>query len=192
HTDVKQPRQPETAYDGISFIDLTVGKQVPTNQKLSQYFRRRRQALKLGADLRPGRPDSDAGEDDVLRQKQGLLLNYREPAERLLFHRNAEPGHIVSQIDGAVYRARLAVEDVPEQLVADLDVDRREILGHRRVEARHDHVKVMHLSGMRHHGDAVRLGECRNLPCLCQAAHAVGVELDVVKGPRVQQVTEFI
>ena len=82
------------------------------------------------------------------------------------------------------FGVRLAVEDVPEQLVADFDVHRREKLGHRRIQAGHHDVVVVHLAGVRNDGDRVRLGQRGDLARLREAADAVGVELDVVDRAR--------
>ena len=102
------------------------------------------------------------------------------------------PGVASSEIDVAVDRLRLAVEDVPEQLVADLDVDDGEVLRDRRVQAGHHHVIVVHLPGMRHDRHLVGLGQRRDLAGLRDAADAVGVELDDVERARLEQVAELV
>ena len=52
-----------------------------------------------------------------------------ESLQRLLVDGEAEAGEVVVEIDDAIIRCGLAVEDVPEELVADFDVDLREVLG---------------------------------------------------------------
>ncbi len=65
---------------------------------------------------------------------------------RLLIHRQPEAGDIFIEVDEAVLRHRLAFEDVPEQFVADFDIDGREEFGHRRIQAGHHDVVVVHLA----------------------------------------------
>src|SRR6185437_3738601 len=65
--------------------------------------------------------------------------------------RQAEAGPVVGEIDEAAFGLRLAVEDVPEQLVADFDRHFREIFRNRAGIARHGDVIVVHLARMRDH-----------------------------------------
>ena len=102
------------------------------------------------------------------------------------------PGTFSSRSTKPSLASRLAVEDVPEELVAHLDVDDGEVLGHGRVQAGHDDVVVVHLAGVRDDGDAVGLGQGGDLARLGEAADAVRVELDVVDGARLQQLAEAV
>src|SRR3954468_456301 len=86
------------------------------------------------------------------RRIVALLFDDVESLERLFVDGEAEAGEVVVEVDGTVLRHRLSVEDVPEELVAYLDVDLGEELGNRRVEAGHDDVVVVHLAGVRRDG----------------------------------------
>ena len=78
------------------------------------------------------------------------------------------------------------------KFVAHFDVHDRKIFRHRRIQARHHDVVVVHLAGMRNHGNGIRLGQRRNLARLRDAAHAVRVELDVVDRARLQQIAKSV
>ena len=77
-----------------------------------------------------------------------------------------------------------AFENIPEQLVAHLHVHRREELGHGRIQAGHHHMIIVHLAGMGDDRNLVRLGQRGDLARLGEAAHAVGVKLDVIHRAR--------
>ena len=100
------------------------------------------------------------------------------------------PGEFVVEVDVAIRRHRLAVEDVPEEFVADLDIDLGEELGDGRVEAGHDDVVVVHLAGVRNDRHLEGLGQGGDLARLADAADAVGVELDVVERIGLEQLAE--
>src|SRR5579864_7191617 len=89
-------------------------------------------------------------------------------------------------------RLGLAVKDVPEQFIANFYVDDREILRHGGIQAGHDDVIVMHLAGMGNDWNRVGLGQGCNFTSLCDATHAIGVELDVIHRMSLQQVTKSV
>src|SRR6185312_5405879 len=73
---------------------------------------------------------------EVLRQ--GLFINGESQA-----------GSVFIEIDESIFGLGFALEDVPEQFISYFDIDHREVLSHRRIQAGHYHVVVMHLSGVR-------------------------------------------
>ena len=92
----------------------------------------------------------------------------------------------------AVPCLRLAVEDIPEQFVADLDRHLREVFRDRRGVARHGDVVVVHLPGVGNDRDVVRLAEIGDLLRRGDAADPVDVELGDVDGPRVDELAEAV
>src|SRR5262245_21396992 len=91
----------------------------------------------------------------------------------------SQAGKIIIEVNETILGFGLALETVPEQFVANLDIDRREEFGHGRIQAGHDYVVVVHLAGVGNDGDGMRLGEGPDFAGLSQTAYAVGVELDV-------------
>src|SRR6185312_10743030 len=79
--------------------------------------------------------------------------------QRRLILREAEAGSFFIEIDVTLRRRRLALENIPEQLVANFDIDRREKFRHGRIQAGHHDVIIMHLAGVRNYGDGMRRGE---------------------------------
>src|SRR3954464_2063641 len=116
---------------------------------------------------------------EVLRQ--GLFINSESQA-----------GSVFIEIDESIFGLGLALEDVPEQFVSDFDIDDGEVLSHRRIQACHYYVIVMHLSGVRNNGNRMRLGEHSNLARLANAPDPIGVELNVVNGPGIDQIAESV
>ena len=94
------------------------------------------------------------------------------------------PGTFSSRSMISVLRLRLPVEDVPEQFVPDLHIHHRKILRHRRIQAGHHDVKVVHLPGVRNYRNRMRFRKRRDFARLRNAADAVGIELNVVHGAR--------
>ena len=74
----------------------------------------------------------------------------------------------------------------------DLDVHRGEKFRHRRIQAGHDDVIIVHLAGVRNDGNGIRLGQRGDLARLGDAADAVGVELDVVQRAGLEQVAKTV
>ena len=81
---------------------------------------------------------------------------------------------------------------MPKQLIPYFNIDHRKILRHRRVEAGHDHVIVVHLAGVRNYRHRMRFGEGGNFAGLRDAADTVGIELDVIERMSLQQLTKSV
>src|SRR5215472_4006417 len=86
-------------------------------------------------------------------------LDHFEFFEPRFIDREPETGRVVIKVDAPIYCLRLAVEDVPEQLVADLHIDYGKILRQGRIETRHHQMVVVHLSRMRNHRNGMSLGQ---------------------------------
>ena len=104
----------------------------------------------------------------------------------------AEARRVFVEFDASVFGRRFALEDVPEEFVAHFDIDHREEFGHGGIKARHDDVEVVHLPGVRNYGDLIGLGEGRDFASLSDAAHAIGVELDVIERLRLDELPKSI
>ena len=61
------------------------------------------------------------------------LLEDPEPPERFLVHREPEPRRAVIQMDRSILRNRLAIEDVPEEFVADTIIPHKATLFFHRI-----------------------------------------------------------
>src|SRR5580658_4225223 len=105
------------------------------------------------------------------------LLNDLELLDSFFADSQAKTGQLIIQVDKAVLRPWLAIEDVPEEFIAHLHVHRRKILRHGRIETRHHYVVVVHLACMRNNWDRKRLRHSGDLSCLADAPHAVGIHL---------------
>src|SRR5258708_37259831 len=92
-----------------------------------------------------------------IRATRGLdmtSLHDVELLESLLVDGQAEAGDLLVEVHEAVLGLRLAFEHIPEELVAHLDVDDGKVLGHRRVQAGHYHMGVVHLAPLWDDGHA--------------------------------------
>src|SRR5215471_16098508 len=97
-------------------------------------------------------PDMQMRVDDREVRHQRVSLKLASTGKR-----QAEARRGVAQIDEAVLGNRLAVENVPEELVADFDRNLGEVFRDRPGIARHGDVVVVHLAGMRDDQNVVRL-----------------------------------
>src|ERR1700733_4838305 len=120
------------------------------------------------------------------------LLNDLELLDSLFVDGQAKTGQVIIQVDKSVLGAWLAIEDVPEELIAHLHIHRWKVLRHGRIEAGHHYVVVVHLACMGNDRDGKRLCHSRDLSCLADAAHAVGIDLDIVDGACFQHVAHAI
>jgi hypothetical protein len=120
------------------------------------------------------------------------LFEYLESIKRDLVNGQSETGSVVVEIDAAVLRLGLPLKDVPEQFVTHFHIDDRKIFRHRGIQAGHDDVVVVHLPGMRNYRYGMGFGQGGDFAGLRDAAHAVGIELDVIDRPRFQQVAEAV
>src|SRR5215472_7329207 len=98
----------------------------------------------------------------------------------------------IVEINAAVCSSRLSSEDVPKKLIADFYINYRKILCHRRIEAGHNQVVVVHLAGVRNHRNRVGFGKGSDFASLGEATDAIGVELYVVKSARLEQLSKSI
>src|SRR2546429_6937623 len=71
-----------------------------------------------------------------------LLQNF-EVLQRLFVNRYAEPRHGIIQFNTSVHRFRLAFQDVPKELVANLDIHHGKEFRHRAIVGSHHYLKVV-------------------------------------------------
>ena len=128
----------------------------------------------------------------IIGFERAASFDHLEIFQFLFVDRQAEAGRVFVQVNAAVLRRRLAVEAIPEQLVADFDIHRRKKFRHRRIQAGHDDVIIVHLPGVRNHGNRMRLGQRGDFARLGEAADAVGVELDVIHRARLDEFAEAV
>src|SRR5579863_1078997 len=120
------------------------------------------------------------------------LFNYLELLESGFVDSESESRSVVIEIDIAVLRPGFTLKDVPEQFVAYFNIDNGKIFRHRRVQAGHHDVVVVHLAGMRNYGNGMRFCEGGNFAGLRDAAHAIGIKLDVIERMRLEQLTKSV
>src|SRR2546426_11064741 len=91
---------------------------------------------------------------DRARQLRALYSSdHFEPGEGCFVDFQPKPWSTVTKLDKAVPCDRLALENIPEQFVSDFHIARRKIFGDWRIQARNDHMIIVHLPRMRHDRD---------------------------------------
>src|SRR5580692_4589788 len=124
--------------------------------------------------------------------KNERLFDHLELLESGLVDGQPETRSVVIEVDVSRLGFGFALEHVPEQFIPHFNVDDGKIFRHRRIQAGHDDVIIVHLAGMRNYRHGMGVCEGGNLASLRDSSHAICVELDVIESPCFQQFTESV
>src|SRR5215813_8617452 len=110
------------------------------------------------------------------------LSNNREALQRFFVYSEPETRRVLVEVDVPVLWNWLAVKDVPEEFVTDLDIYLGKEFRDRGVKACHTYMVVVHLTSVRNDRDLERFSQRTDLSRLADATHAIGIKLDVIEG----------